>query len=81
MAREYEVKDANLAKQGHLLISWAEDRMPVLVKIRKRFEKEKPLDGVQLCACLHVTKETAVLIKTLLSAGAKVALAASNPLS
>jgi adenosylhomocysteinase len=81
LAREYDVKDVNLAKQGHLLISWAEDRMPVLVKIRKRFEKEKPLDGVQLCACLHVTKETAVLVRTLVAGGAKMALCGSNPLS
>ncbi len=81
MGHEYEVKDVNLAKQGHLLISWAEDHMPVLIKIRKRFEKEKPLDGTQLGVCLHVTKETAALIRTLVAGGAKVALCGSNPLS
>ncbi|MDD1766537.1 MAG: adenosylhomocysteinase [Candidatus Methanomethyliaceae archaeon] len=60
---------------------WAEDHMPVLMGIRKRFTKGKPLKGAQIVACLHVTKETGVLVRTLLAGGAKVALTASNPLS
>ncbi len=78
---EYKVKDAGLAKKGHLLIEWAEAHMPVLLHIREDFEKRKPLSGLTIGACLHVTKETAVLIKTLIAGGAEVALCASNPLS
>ncbi|RLF17412.1 MAG: adenosylhomocysteinase [Thermoprotei archaeon] len=78
---EYKVKDLSLAKRGRLEIEWAEMRMPVLMKIRKRFEKEKPLKGITIAACLHVTKETAVLVRTLVAGGAEVALAPSNPLS
>ena len=78
---EFQVKDMNLAKQGHLQIEWASKHMPVLNIIKERFEKEKPLQGQTLAACLHVTKETAVLIKTLIAGGAKVALCGSNPLS
>ena len=77
----YKVKDIKLAPDGELLIEWAQDHMPVLSLIRKRFEVEKPLDGVKLGACLHATKETAVLIKTLEAGGAEVALCGSNPLS
>jgi len=79
--QEYEVKDLKLAPQGKLKIEWTEMHMPVLRKIRERFEKEKPLKDIQVCACLHVTKETAVLVKTLKAGGAKVALCGSNPLS
>lgn len=81
LVSEYEVKDIKLAKAGHLLIEWAESRMPVLLKIRKQFTREKPLKGLQLGACLHVTKETAVLIRTFKAGGAAVALCGSNPLS
>jgi adenosylhomocysteinase len=77
----FQVKDKNLATQGHLQIEWASKHMPVLNIIKERFEKEKPLQGQTIAACLHVTKETAVLIKTLIAGGAKVALCGSNPLS
>ncbi|MEA2053986.1 MAG: adenosylhomocysteinase [Candidatus Thermoplasmatota archaeon] len=78
---EYKVKDMSLAYEGHKFIRWAEEHMPVLMDIRTDFEKEKPLDGVTIACCLHVTKETAVLVKTLKAGGAEVALAGSNPLS
>jgi adenosylhomocysteinase len=78
---EFQVKDKSLATQGHLQIEWASKHMPVLSIIKERFEKEQPLKGQTLAACLHVTKETAVLIKTLIAGGAKVALCGSNPLS
>ena len=76
-----KVKDLSLAKQGKLQIEWAESRMPVLMKIREEFEKKKPFKGLVIGAALHVTKETAVLAKTLKAGGAKVTLCASNPLS
>ena len=79
--KEYAVKDTKLAKEGKNLIHWAEDHMPVLMRIRKEFETKKPLKGLTLGCCLHVTKETAVLAKTLQAGGAKVALCGSNPLS
>jgi len=75
------IKDESLAPEGKKKISWAEKKMPVLRKIRERFSSEKPLRGVRVGACLHITKETGVLVKTLLSAGAEVYLTASNPLS
>lgn len=78
---EYKVKDQNMAPQGMKLVEWASKHMPVLAQIRSRFAREKPLVGVTLGACLHVTKETAVLAETLRAGGAKVALCASNPLS
>ena len=78
---EFQVKDKTLATQGHLQIEWASKHMPVLNIIKERFEKEKPLQGQTLSACLHVTKETAVLIKTLIAGGANVSLCGSNPLS
>jgi adenosylhomocysteinase len=77
----YDVKDIKFAKDGALRIEWANQNMPVLNRIRKRFEKEKPLKGVRVGACLHVTTETASLMQTLKSGGARVALCASNPLS
>jgi adenosylhomocysteinase len=77
----YDIKDINLASKGKLRIEWANQDMPVLELIRLRFEKEKPLSGITLGACLHVTTETANLIITLKAGGAKVALCASNPLS
>jgi adenosylhomocysteinase len=78
---QFQVKDKNLAPQGHLQIEWAAKHMPVLNIIKARFEKEKPLKGQTLAACLHVTKETAVLIKVLTVGGAQIALCGSNPLS
>ena len=78
---EHKVKDMGLAPEGHKLIEWAEAHMPVLMRIRKRFEEEKPLDGLRIGCCLHVTKETAVLVRTLMAGGAEVALCGSNPLS
>ena len=78
---EFQVKDKSLAPQGHLQIEWASKHMPVLNIIKTRFEKEKPLEGQTIGASLHVTKETAVLIKVLIAGGAKVALCGSNPLS
>ena len=78
---DYDIKDISLAKKGRLRMEWAEMAMPVSKLIRRRFEKEKPLMGVRLSACLHVTTETAVLMRTLVAGGAKLALCASNPLS
>ncbi len=75
------VKDLNLAEVGKKNLEWAESRMPVLMQIRKEFEKEKPFKGLKISACLHVTKETGVLMRTLKAGGAEVALCASNPLS
>ena len=77
----YDIKDIKLAKKGRLRIEWADNNMPVLRLIRKRFEKEKPLKGVKVSACLHVTTETANLMNTLVSGGASCVLCASNPLS
>ncbi|GFP23142.1 adenosylhomocysteinase, partial [Candidatus Hakubella thermalkaliphila] len=74
-------KFSSLAEEGRLRTEWAEMHMPVLRLIRERFEKEKPLKGVKIGACLHVTTETANLMKTLVAGGAEVALCASNPLS
>lgn len=78
---DYDVKDIALADQGYEKIEWAERRMPVLRIIRERFSKEKPLKGVRISCCLHVTTETANLMRTLKEGGAEVALCASNPLS
>jgi adenosylhomocysteinase len=78
---KYDVKDLSLAPKGKLRIEWAEMEMPVLRQIRERFEKEKPLQGINLAACLHVTTETANLAITLKAGGANVYLCASNPLS
>jgi len=77
----YKVRDVSLAERGSLEVEWASRHMPVLNQIRERFEREKPLEGVKVSACLHVTKETANLVLTLMAGGAEVALAASNPLS
>jgi adenosylhomocysteinase len=77
----YKVKDISLAKEGELLIDWANDHMPVLKSIKERFEKDRPLEGVRIGAVLHATKETGVLIRTIEAGGADVALAGSNPLS
>ncbi|HUV03750.1 MAG TPA: adenosylhomocysteinase [Armatimonadota bacterium] len=77
----HDVKDLGLAPKGKLRIEWAEQWMPVLRLIRERFEQEKPLAGITLVACLHVTTETANLMRTLKAGGAQVAVCASNPLS
>lgn len=78
---EFQVKDKSLAPQGYLQIEWASKHMPVLTLIKTRFTKEKPLKGLTLAACLHVTKETAVLVQALTAGGAKIAVCGSNPLS
>ena len=78
---DFDIKDINLAKSGHNRIAWANQTMPVLNIIKERFEKEKPLKGIRLGACLHVTTETASLMLTLKAGGAEPFLCASNPLS
>lgn len=77
----YDIKDINQAEGGRRRIDWAEREMPVLRQIRERFAKEKPLKGVRVSACLHVTTETANLMRTLQDGGADIVLTASNPLS
>jgi len=77
----FDIKDSSLAEGGRRRIEWAEREMPVLRLIRERFEKERPLKGLRVSACLHVTSETANLMRTLHSGGADVVLTASNPLS
>jgi adenosylhomocysteinase len=77
----FDVKDMKLAEGGRLRIDWAEREMPVLRQIKERFAKERPLKGVRISACLHVTTETANLMKTLQAGGADVMITASNPLS
>jgi len=78
---DHHVKDLTLADSGKARIEWADADMPVLATIRERFQAEKPLDGVRISACLHVTTETANLMRTLKAGGADVVLCASNPLS
>ncbi len=77
----YVVKDLGLAEGGRRRIDWAEREMPVLRQVRERFAKERPLEGVRISCCLHVTTETANLMRTLAAGGADVVLTASNPLS
>jgi len=77
----YDVKDLGLADIGRQRIDWAAQEMPVLKLIRERFEKERPLEGIKMSACLHVTAETANLARTLAAGGADLVLVASNPLS
>ncbi len=77
----HDLADINLAAEGVKRVEWAEREMPVLRLIRERFEREKPLDGLRIGACLHVTSETANLMRTLAAGGAQIALCASNPLS
>jgi adenosylhomocysteinase len=77
----YKVKDLALAKEGKLRIEWAESRMPVLMALREKYRKTKPLKGFRIDGCLHVTKETAVLVKTFVEAGAQVSWSGCNPLS
>ncbi len=81
MTKDYDVKDTSLASAGERRIEWAEQEMPVLRLIRERFAQEKPLASIRVAACLHVTTETANLMRTLKAGGADVRLCASNPLS
>lgn len=78
---EYDVKDLSLAEKGELRMEWAQQNMPVLMAIKRRFEQERPLQGLRLSACLHVTTETANLMLVLQAGGANLQLCASNPLS
>ena len=78
---DFDIKDIGLAEEGKSSVDWANKSMPVLNSIKKRFEKEKPLKGIRLGACLHVTTETASLMETLKAGGAELSLCASNPLS
>lgn len=78
---DYDIKDINLAEAGKKRIEWAERDMPVLRKVREKFEKEKPFEGKKMSACLHITCETANLARTLKAGGADILLCASNPLS
>jgi adenosylhomocysteinase len=81
MGIDYDVKDLKLAAAGRQRIEWADRSMPVLRQIRERFEREKPLAGIRIAACLHVTTETGNLVRTLVAGGARPAVCASNPLS
>ena len=81
MTESYDIKDIDLADAGLARIEWAARDMPVLASIRERFAKERPLEGVRIGACMHVTTETANLMRALAASGAEVALCASNPLS
>lgn len=78
---EHRVKDISLADEGKRRIDWAEAHMPVLVALRKKYEKTKPLAGIRVAGCLHVTKETGVLVRTLKAAGAELTWCGCNPLS
>ncbi len=78
---KFKVKDLKLAEQGIMKIQWAESRMPVLAALREKYKKTKPFKGYRLAGCLHVTKETAVLIRTFIDAGAEVSWSGCNPLS
>ena len=77
----HDVADLSLAPDGAAQIAWASEQMPVLARVAERFMAERPLDGVAIAACLHVTAETANLVRTLLAGGASVALCSANPLS
>ena len=79
--KRYDVKDLALASEGKRRIEWADRQMPVLAAIRERFEQDQPLSGYRIAACLHVTTETANLMRTLKAGGADCVLCASNPLS
>jgi adenosylhomocysteinase len=77
----FKIKDPQLAKQGKLKIEWAECRMPVLMKLRRKYSESKPLSGMKVGGCLHITTETAVLVRTLKAAGAQTSWSGCNPLS
>lgn len=78
---KFKVRDLKLAEQGKMKIQWAESRMPVLAALREKYKKTKPFKGFKIAGCLHVTKETAVLIKTFIDAGAELSWSGCNPLS
>ena len=80
-SEKYRVADLSLAEKGRLRIEWAESRMPVMMKLREEYRESQPLKGMRVAGCLHVTKETAVLVRTLVAAGAEVAWSGCNPLS
>ena len=80
-AGKYKVADLKLADDGRKLVEWAESRMPVLMALREKYKKSRPLKGYRIAGCLHVTKETAVLVKTFVEAGAQVSWSGCNPLS
>ncbi len=80
-AGKYKVRDMKLAAEGKRLIEWAESRMPVLMALQEKYKVTKPFKGYRIAGCLHVTKETAVLVKTLVAAGAEVSWSGCNPLS
>src|SRR6476469_10738343 len=77
----FKIAEAKLADAGRLRIEWAESRMPVLMHLREKGKQDKPLRGMKVAGCLHVTKETAVLIRTIIAAGAEVSWSGCNPLS
>src|SRR5919199_6974708 len=77
----FRIKDYRLAKEGKNRIDWAEAHMPVLGALRHKYEKTKPLNGIRVTGCLHVTKETGVLVRTLRAAGAELSWCGCNPLS
>ncbi len=79
--KNYRVKDISLAAEGKLKIEWAQDHMPVLMTLSEKFKKTQPFKGYKIATCLHITKESAVLLKTLAAAGAQTAITACNPLS
>ncbi|HRZ95685.1 MAG TPA: adenosylhomocysteinase, partial [Candidatus Moranbacteria bacterium] len=78
---EHDIKNPSLAEKGKKRIEWAERDMPVLAAVKEKFEREKPMSGMKMSACLHVTAETANLVRTLKAGGADIVLCASNPLS
>ena len=78
---KFRVADLSLAEKGRHRIEWAEARMPVLMKLREEYRTSQPLKGQRIAGCLHVTKETAALIRTLVAAGAEVSWSGCNPLS
>ncbi len=77
----YHIKDLNLAEGGRRRMDWAAREMPVLTSLEERFRKERPFEGIRMAACMHVTTETANLMRTLQAGGADIVLTASNPLS
>jgi adenosylhomocysteinase len=78
---DYRVSDVSLAKEGKIKIDWAEAHMPVLSALREKYGKTRPLEGIRVGGCLHVTKETGVLVRTLKTAGAEISWCGCNPLS
>ena len=78
---KFKVKDISLAEAGRKKIDWAEAHMPVMMALRKKYSESKPLKGMRIAGCIHVTKETAVLVRTFMAAGAEVSWSGCNPLS